>query len=89
MEQDDDSAMTSVLQTYAEAAKSDAKLGRAWQELRDVRGAKRAEAAQQRQVDALRQHQMKLRQSGRHSQRTWREQSWADRERAVASSLLD
>ena len=89
VEQDDDAAMTRVLQTYAEAAKMDARVDVAWQELRAVRSAKRAEVAQQQQVEALRQHQMQLRRSGSRAQQTWLEQSWAERERAVASRLLN
>jgi hypothetical protein len=89
VQQDDDDAMTRVLQTYAEATNTDWRVNQAWQELRAVRSAKRAEVAQQQQVEALRQHQMQLRQSRRRTQQSWREQSWAERERAVASSLLN
>jgi Ca2+-binding EF-hand superfamily protein len=88
-QQDDDDAMTIVLQKYAEATTTDQRLNHAWQELRAVRSAKRAEVAQQQQVEALRHHQMQLRQSGRRAQQSWREQSWAEKERAVASSLLN
>jgi hypothetical protein len=96
VERDDDAAMTTVLQAYAEAAKTDGRLDRAWQELRAVRSARRAEAKQEQQVRALQQHQKRLHESGlaaeqagRRAQQAWREQSWAERERAVANRMLD
>ena len=94
-QQDSDVEMTRVLGANAEAAKGDGRLDRAWQELRAVRSAKRAEDAHQEKVAALREQQERqiesgkeAHQAGRYAHRAWREQSWAERERAVASSLL-
>ena len=94
-QQDSDAEMTRLLGAYAEAAKGDGRLDRAWQELRAVRSAKRAEDAHQAKLGALQEHQARLIKSGReatqagnYAHRAWREQSWAERERAVASSLL-
>jgi hypothetical protein len=94
-QQDSDVEMTRVLGANAEAAKGDGRLDRAWQELRAVRSAKRAEDAHQEKVAPLREQQERqiesgkeAHQAGRYAHRAWREQSWAERERAVASSLL-
>ena len=89
VQQDDDAAMTRVLEAYAKAAKTDGRLRRALQELDAVRSAKRAEEAHRQQINALRHHHSQFRESGRRAQRTWGAQSWAERERAVASSLLN